>query len=344
MNKLPPTKKSAFEVQVKKTRDVHERNRLCVILARDDGMEPDLIAQILRLSRTSVYDYLREYESQEKTQHTSKGGSESKLSKSQTAELLQHLSQYTYRKVKDICAHVLKVYGITYSIGGMTFWLKYHNFVFKSPVKVPGRLNLEQQAQFIQEYEALKANIQQNEEIYFMDATHPDYQSQSVCGWIPKGVKKTIKTTNTQTRLHIMGAVRLENMDIRTHEYSTIGGEQVLEFLKSLEESSKASKIYVIADNGSANKNKLIQEYLKTSKIQIIYLPPYSPNLNAIERLWKMMREAVVYNKFYEKFAEFAQEIRKFFTEKISGLTEKLKARINDNFQVMEFNPVQISI
>jgi len=45
---------------------MHERNRLCVILARDDGLEPELIAQVLRLSRTSVYDYLTEYELEKK--------------------------------------------------------------------------------------------------------------------------------------------------------------------------------------------------------------------------------------------------------------------------------------
>ncbi len=68
----------------------------------------------------------------------------------------------------------------------MTSWLKHHHFVFKSPVNVPGRLDLEKQAQFIKEQEALKAGLQNSEEIYFFDAVHPDYQSQSVCGWIPK--------------------------------------------------------------------------------------------------------------------------------------------------------------
>lgn len=38
-------------------------------------------------------------------------------------------------------------------------------------------------------------------------------------------------------------------------------------------------------------KIKKLEEYLKTSKIQVHYLPPYSPNLNPIERLWKVMRE-----------------------------------------------------
>lgn len=343
MKLLSPTQRSALEAQVKKTRDMNERNRLCVILARDDGLEPDLIAQVLRLSRSSVYDYLREYQSEQKTQNDFRGGSESKLSKSQAEELIEYLSRITYKTVRDICAYVLAKYEVSYSIGGMTSWLKQQKFVFKSPVNVPGRLDLYKQAEFIKKYEELKASLQNGQEIYFFDAAHPDYQSQAVCRWIQKGVKKTLKTTNKQTRIHIVGALRLEGMQIKAKEYPTIGGEAVVDFLKELEEQSKASKIYVILDNGRANKNKLVQEYLKTSKIEAVYLPPYSPNLNAIERLWKVMRENVTYNKFYEKFAEFELAVRDFFTEKIPVLMDKLKARINDKFQVMELNPVQLS-
>lgn len=343
MNKLSPAQRSAFEILVKKTRDMHERNRLCVILARDDGLEPDLIAQVLRLSRTSVYDYLRDYQSNEKFQHGAKGGTESKLSKKQAEELLEHLSQYTYRKVKDICTYVLTKYKITYSTGGMTSWLKKNNFVFKSPVSVPGKLDLKKQAAFIEQYEKLKANLLKDEQIYFSDAAHPDYQSQAVCGWIQKGLKKTIKTTNKQTRLHIIGALNLEGMDIRTKEYSTIGGEEVIDFFRELETQSTASKIYIIADNGRAYKNKLVQEYLKTSKIEMVHLPPYSPNLNAIERLWKVMREVVTYNKYYEKFTDFERAIREFFTEKIPILRDELKERITDVFQTIELNPIQLS-
>lgn len=132
-------------------------------------------------------------------------------------------------------------------------------------------------------------------------------------------------------------------MCIKTKEYPTIGALEVIDFLKELESQSKASKIYVIADNGRSNKNKLLQEYLKTSRIVFIYLPPYSPNLNPIERLWKIMREIVTYNKFYEKFSEFASAIKDFFTEKIPTSIEQLKIRINDKFQTMELNPIHLS-
>ncbi len=51
------------------------------------------------------------------------------------------------RRVKDVCASVLEQYKIPYSTGGMISWLKHHHFVFKSPVNVPGRLDLEKHSQ-----------------------------------------------------------------------------------------------------------------------------------------------------------------------------------------------------
>ena len=66
---------------------------------------------------------------------------------------------------------------------------------------------------------------------------------------------------------------------------------------------------------------------LKTSKIEIHYLPPYSPNLNPIERLWKIMRKRKTYNKCYEDFAEFAAFIRLFFFEEIPKLRIILKKK-----------------
>ncbi len=71
-----------------------------------------------------------------------------------------------------------------------------------------------------------------------------------------------------------MLALRLEDMTIRSKEYSTIGGSEVIDFLKGLEKHAQTSKPDVILDNGRANKNKLIQDYLKTSRIELVYLPP----------------------------------------------------------------------
>lgn len=93
--------KLELERRARKTRDVHERLRLCVILARSEGMSPESIAQAHRISVQSIYRYLSEYETEQKTQHDLKGGSESKLNKLQTNELHDYLQKTTYLHAKE---------------------------------------------------------------------------------------------------------------------------------------------------------------------------------------------------------------------------------------------------
>ena len=340
---LPPEMKLEMDRRARLTKDLHERLRLCVILARSEGMSHESIAQAHRISVSSVYKYVGDYERENKTQHESRGGAESKLNREQTEELSSHLQKITYHHTKDICKYVEDTYGIKYSKSGMIFWMKEHGFVYKQPVKVPGKLDPEKQKAFIERYENLKTNLPEDEEVFFMDAVHPEFQSQAVCGWIKKGEIKTLPTTNKQFRLHFIGALCLKNMELIAREYSTVNAENMIAFLKDLEANSRASKIHVICDNGRANKNKLLQEYLKTSKIELHYLPPYSPNLNAIERLWKVMREKTTYNKCYKTFSDFSKAIRDFFFEDIPKMAETLHKRINDSFQSIELNSILLS-
>jgi transposase len=210
-------------------------------------------------------------------------------------------------------------------------------------MRVPGRLSSEKQEAFIAAYETLKNTLSNDEEIYFTDAVHPQFQSQTACGWIKKGEVKTLPSTSDQYRLHFVGAVALKNMEIFIQEYETVNAESVIEFFKKLEQTSDATILHVICDNGPSYKNKKVQEYLKTSKVKIHYLPPYSPNLNPIERLWKVLREKKTYNKCYEKFEDFKAAIRNFLFEEIPKMKNELAKRINDKFQCIQLNTITIA-
>jgi hypothetical protein len=120
-------------------------------------------------------------------------------------------------------------------------------FVYKEPLKVPGKLDPEKQIEFIEKYEILKANVGKDEEIYFLDAVHPDFQSQAVCGWILKGETKTLPTTNKQFRLHFVGAIALQNMKVLVREYETVNAENMIEFLKYLEANLKSILFAIMA-------------------------------------------------------------------------------------------------
>lgn len=83
-------------------------------------------------------------------------------------------------------------------------------------------------------------------------------------------------------------------------------------------------------------------KYLETSRIRLHFLPPYSPNLNPIERLWKWMKERVIYNTYYQEFEDFKSAIFGFFAmlarlpaESILG--KDFRSRVRDRFR-----PIQV--
>ncbi len=93
-------------------------------------------------------------------------------------------------------------------------------------------------------------------------------------------------------------------------------------------------KIHIILDNAGYHKDPAIQEFAKSLAIELHYLPPYSPNLNPIERLWKIMHEKVSANKYYETFFDFTEATLNFFRN-IGKNKLLLRSRITDNFTVL---------
>jgi transposase len=68
------------------------------------------------------------------------------------------------------------------------------------------------------------------------------------------------------------------------------------------------------------------------------FLPPYSPNLNPIERLWKFLYEHVLYNQYYEKFSGFKEAVLGFLQSLLTPSSEMkalLDRRITDNFHII---------
>lgn len=339
---LTEEERHGLEANLKKTRDSAEWKRLFVILSYDEGQSVEDLARLTRLSHWTIEEYLKKYSSQNKTKNDPRGGSSSKLDETEANELEQHLSQTTYLKVKNIVAYVKRTFGKQYSRTGMTAWLKDHGFTFKKPEKIPGKLDPGRQAQFIEEYCRLKGSLRPCDKLYFLDAVHPEYQSQAVSGWIKKGECKTLQTTGKQKRLHFVGALALDTMEIVVREYETIDADSMIRFFKDLEESKADGQIHVILDNAAAHRNHKLADFLKSSRIQLHYLPPYSPNLNPIERLWKVFRETTLYNRFFETCWDFFGAVRHFFADKVHKIRPLLQQRINDNFQIIKLNPIKL--
>jgi len=145
---------------------------------------------------------------------------------------------------------------------------------------------------------------------------HPQHNTTCTKAWIKVGQEKTIKSNTGRQRININGAYNPVTQDIIVQEEETINYEAIISLFKNIEKYyPDKNTIYAYADNAKYYRNKNVTAYLKTSRIKLIFLPPYSPNLNLIERLWKLMRKEVINNKYYEKYKEFREAIWEFFEE-----------------------------
>jgi len=335
MRKLSTEERIDLQRRHKKERDKRTCDRIKAVLAFDDGYNYSKIARILLLDDETVRRHISQYFSKGKLSSKS-GGSDSQLNQAQTHELISHFSETTYRYVKDICHYVHQRYKISYSISGMTKWLHHNGFRYKKPNAVPAKADKKLQKEFITTYHKLKKSAGRQEPIYFVDSVHPQHQTRLAYGWIKCGERKNIATTGRQYRLNFMGGICLKNHKVVYEQADKIDEYSIQSFLFKLRKQHPGQyKVHIIWDNAGYHCSDSVKEFAQELGIVVHYLPPYSPNLNPIERLWKIMHEQVTYNRYYENFANFTESIRHFFRH-IGKKKSVLRSRITDNFQIIE--------
>ena len=324
-NFLDESERECLYRQHKREHDGRIRDRIKAVLLYDKGWSYERIAEALFITHEAIRQHTLDYEAIRKLKPQN-GGSSEKLNRAQRDMLIESLEENTYFSAKEIVSYVWEEFEIKYSIPGMINWLKAHGFCYKKPCIVPGKADRETQKKWIEE------------SIFFMDGVHPTHNTKASYGWIKKGEQKEILSNTGRQRINISGAVDIVSKKIFVREDETLDAESTIDFLKFLEESNpNKKKIHLFCDNARYYRNKKVQTYLETSRISMIFLPPYSPNLNPIERLWKFMNEQIINNRYYKEFKSFKKQVMKFLLGLVDppeGILKSLTSRITDNFRV----------
>lgn len=227
---------------------------------------------------------------------------------------------------------------MTFTVSGMTKWLTRNKFSFKKPKRTPSKADPEKQAAFIKYYEDLLNTLPETEPVEFLDAVHPTMATKITYGWIRTGKKgdKLIKTTASRSRLNLLGSINLESMDVTIASHETINSKAMEKHFASLRKKyPHAPRIHQILDNGSYNTSYDTREAAKKYGIVLHYLPPYSPNLNPIERLWKIMNEFTRNNRVFTTVSDFKTAIFELFRITWPKISASMTDRLTDNFQIL---------
>lgn len=335
---LSDDERAQLRAQHKRERDKRICDRIKAVLLFDKGWSIAAIAEALLLSEDAVRKHITEYRESKKLKPEN-GGSDQKLSIEHSDQLEKHLRCHTYLYVKDIAAYVQSTWSVAYSVPGMRNWLQRHDFSYKKPALVPGKANEQQQREWLAGYEKLKQNLSADETICFMDGVHPTHNVQLAYGWIQKGERKEIPANSGRSRINLSGVIDVIDHKVLVQEDKMLNAEATVGFFRKIEEAyPEKNGIHLFCDNARYYRNKAVAEYLETSKIRLHFLPPYSPNLNPIERLWKWMKERVIYNTYYSEFEDFKLAVFGFFATLStlgaeSVLGQSFRSRVRDRFR-----------
>jgi len=154
---LSSTEREQLVKSHRKERDGKVRDRIKAVLLWNSGYSYSEIAKILLLDDETIRRHVQDYFNTHKLAPEN-GGSAGYLSQSESDDLKTHLREKTYLHVKDICAYIKQNFGKSYSISGMTKWLRANGFCYKKPHGVPAKADKEKQEAFIEYYEDLKCN------------------------------------------------------------------------------------------------------------------------------------------------------------------------------------------
>ena len=132
-------------------------------------------------------------------------------------------------------------------------------------------------------------------------------------------------------------AVRLKHLaEAMVHDYDTVNGDTIKAFLRQVKQKYLSSNtIHSVLDGAGYYRSKEVKDKAAELGITLHYLPPYSPNLNPIERLWKVMNEYARNNRYFSSAKEFRHHIRHFFNVTLPDIDDTINSRIDDNFQVL---------
>jgi transposase len=332
--------REAFLAALKATKKpALEHRRMNVLLLLDDGWDVTRVAEALFLDVRTVEEYRRLYKASGASGVGTlgyKGHPFRQMTAPELFVLRAHLAAQMYLTSQAVCAYVEKTFSQVYTPNAMTKLLKRLGFSYKKPKRFPAKADRQAQAAFLKEtLEPLVAQASENTPLYFMDAVHAQHNSVPAYGWFLKGEETFLKSNAGRSRVSINGAFCLHDKSVVHRQDERINGVSNVALLQAiLDQHSLAIEIRVVADGAPCNHGPDVQAFLaENPRLILIKLPPYSPNLNLVERLWLLFKKNVVYNIFHPTFADFKAAIDAFF-KALPGMRDVLTSLLTPKFHL----------
>jgi transposase len=329
----------------KKDKSSLVRDRMHAIYLLYEGYDRQTCAHIIGCRPNTITDYIRLYnkEGLEGLRRLKYHKPETKLLEYQSAiqESLKELKPSTISEIRD---HIHEKYGIDRSPERIRVFVKRIGLKYRKVGTLPGGKDVDkwlvEQADFLKLTlkplidKALSKEI----DLLFSDAAHFVQGKFSTYLWSEHPMYAP--SSSGRYRINILSGLDIANNAILSlYNDHYVSAETVVEYLEWLRQDHYKDikrPLYLVLDNARYQKCDLVALTAKRLKVELIYLPAYSPNLNLIERLWKHMKKVLARNFFPDK-SNFLKAIENLLDLiNTEDYKEKLQSLFNIEFQAFD--------
>lgn len=146
-----------------------------------------------------------------------------------------------------------------------------------------------------------------------------------------------VKASAGRQRFNVLGALNAVTHELIVVTNDTyIAAESVCALLRKIAVLQLGVPITLVLDNAAYQKCRMVAALAAELDIELLFLPPYSPNLNLIERLWKFVKNKVLYSKYYPDFGRFKHAIADCLAQTHTTHKHELDTLLTLNFQTFK--------
>jgi transposase len=227
--------------------------------------------------------------------------------------------------------------GITRSLSAVESFLKRNDFTYQKTGHIPSKADVQKQETYLEETLNPAIEKAKNGEIHllFLDAAH-FVMGVFLCNMWSK-VRLFIKSSAGRQRLNVIGTIdAITKKVLFQTNITTVNAQVMASFLYYLKSQLPDKPIAIVLDNARYQHCNYIKEVATELGIILLFLPPYSPNLNLIERLWKFTKKTVLSGRYYEKFDKFQVAITDCLNQVNDKYSNELQTLMTLNFQTFK--------
>lgn len=279
------------------------RVRFDALYLTSQGYSRHQVSEFTGLHRNTITQYIKTYNEGglEQLKVLRWKGPKSCLS-GQEQSLEDYFRAHPPHTVKQARAVIIQLTGETLSVSEVRRFLHKLGMKPRKAGHIPAKADVDKQAVFVKEQlkPLLKKAKAKKCYVFFMDATH--FNLMPLVSMIWSFTRIFIKAAAGRNRINVLGAMDAVTLQVYALINTTyINAQSVTTLLEMLSQRCKKGRpIYVVLDNARYQHCDFVKAYAKTLGITLVFLPPYSPNLNLIERLWKYIKKDILANRYFE--------------------------------------------